>query len=129
MSAISSVRRLNKMSNLLDHPVIRDLLRAIKLQQAQLPTKSKLPAWNLSFVLHALTKPPFESINNSSLVHLSWKTNFLLLLASGWEEGRFVSRCIMDFLDTEDKSKGEFGNALPHSGGFTEGFGLRRRST
>ena len=56
MSAITSVRRLNSLSNLLDHPVVRDLLRAIKLQQAQLPNKTKLPAWNLSFVLRGRGK-------------------------------------------------------------------------
>ena len=47
MSAITSVRRLNNLSNLLEHPVIRDLLRAIKLQQAQKPIKSKLPLGTL----------------------------------------------------------------------------------
>ena len=91
MSAISSVRRLNCFTNLLDHPVVRDLLRAIKLQQAKLPIKSKLPAWNLSFVLRALTKPPFEPINNALLVHLTWKTSFLLLLASGRRRGEVLS--------------------------------------
>ena len=91
MSAITSVRRLNTMSNLLDHPVIRDLLRAIKLQQAQKPNKSKLPAWNLTFVLRALTKAPFEPVNNYSLIYLTWKTSFLMLLVSGRRRGELMS--------------------------------------
>jgi len=80
---------IEQLSKLLEHSVIRVLLREIKLQQAQKPIKSKLPAWNLTFVLRALTKIPFEPINNSSLLHLSWKTGFLLLLASGRRRGEF----------------------------------------
>ena len=40
-------------------------------------------AWNLSLVLHQLTKAPFEPMRKASLKHLTFKTVFLLALGSG----------------------------------------------
>ena len=47
-----------------------------------------VPAWNLSLVLHQLTKAPFEPMRKASLKHLTFKTVFLLALGSGkrWSE-------------------------------------------
>ena len=42
-----------------------------------------IPSWNLSLVLHQLTKAPFESIKEASLKCLTVKTVFLLALRSG----------------------------------------------
>ena len=42
-----------------------------------------IPSWNLSLVLHQLTKAPFEPIKEASLKHLTFKTVFLLALSSG----------------------------------------------
>ena len=42
-----------------------------------------IPAWNLSLVLHLLTKAPFEPLKEASLKHLTFKTVFLLALGSG----------------------------------------------
>ena len=42
-----------------------------------------VPTWNLSLVLHHLTKAPFEPIQKASLKHLTYKTVFLLALGSG----------------------------------------------
>ena len=42
-----------------------------------------IPSWNLSLVLHQLTKPPFEPIKEASLKYLTFKTVFLLALGSG----------------------------------------------
>ena len=42
-----------------------------------------IPSWNLSLVLHQLTKAPFEPLKESSLKHLTCKTVFLLALGSG----------------------------------------------
>ena len=41
-----------------------------------------IPSWNLSLVLHQLTKAPFEPLS-ASLKHLTFKTVFLLALGSG----------------------------------------------
>ena len=47
-----------------------------------------VPSWNLSLVLHQLTKAPFEPMQKASLQHLSFKTVFLLALGSckRWSE-------------------------------------------
>ena len=42
-----------------------------------------IPSWNLSLVLHQLTKAPFELIKEASLKYLTFKTVFLLALGSG----------------------------------------------
>ena len=42
-----------------------------------------IPSWNLSLVLHQLTKAPFEPLREASLKHLTFKTAFLLALGSG----------------------------------------------
>ena len=39
-----------------------------------------IPSWNLSLVLHQLTKAPFEAIKEASLKHLTCKMVFLLAL-------------------------------------------------
>ena len=41
-----------------------------------------IPSWNLSLVLHQLTKAPFEPLKEASLKHLTFKTVFLLALGS-----------------------------------------------
>ena len=47
-----------------------------------------VPSWNLSLVLHQLTKALFEPMLKASLKHLTFKTVFLLALGSGkrWSE-------------------------------------------
>ena len=42
-----------------------------------------IPSWNLSLVLHQLTKAPFEPLKEASLKHLTFKIVFLLALGSG----------------------------------------------
>ena len=42
-----------------------------------------VPSWNLSQVLHQLTKAPFEPMRKASLKHLTFKTVFLLALGLG----------------------------------------------
>ena len=42
-----------------------------------------IPSWNLSLVLHQLTKAPFEPLKEASLKHLTFKPVFLLALGSG----------------------------------------------
>ena len=42
-----------------------------------------IPSWNLSLVLHQLTKAPFEPIKEASLKYVTFKAVFLLALDSG----------------------------------------------
>ena len=41
--------------------------------------RREIPSWNLSLVLHQLTKAPFEPIKEASLKHLTFKTIFPLI--------------------------------------------------
>ena len=45
--------------------------------------KRGIPSWNLSLVLHQLTKTPFEPIKEASFKYLTFKTVFLLALGPG----------------------------------------------
>ena len=45
--------------------------------------RRSIPSWNLSLVLHQLTKAAFEPIKEASLKHLTFKTVFLVALGSG----------------------------------------------
>ena len=49
-----------------------------------------IPSWNLSLVLHQLTKAPSEPIKEASLKHLTFKTVFLLALVQANAEVRFM---------------------------------------
>ena len=46
-----------------------------------------IPSWDLSLVLMALTKAPFEPLKDASLKILTFKTVFLIALASGKRRG------------------------------------------
>ena len=61
--------------------LLRDLVRGASLKAARVPRR--IPAWDLFLVLAALRRPPFEPLRDISLRHLTWKTAFLLTLASG----------------------------------------------
>ena len=45
--------------------------------------RTGIPSWNLSLVLHQLTKAPFEPLKEASLKHLTFKMFFLLALGLG----------------------------------------------
>ena len=61
-------------------PVLSELIRSFEL--ARPVSRSLSPKWDLSVVLLALTKAPFEPLHQASLEHLTWKCVFLLTLAS-----------------------------------------------
>ena len=53
-----------------------------------------IPSWNLSLVLHQLTKAPFEPLKEASLKYLTFKTVFLLALGSGKRRSAWQNRNI-----------------------------------
>ena len=57
-----------------------------------------IPSWNLSLVLHQLTKAPFEPLKETSLKHSTFKTVFLLTLGSG-------VRSMLGYIGTSDTSQ------------------------
>ena len=68
------------------NPALKSLLRNIEIKQGQ--HQRHIPEWNLALVLSALTKPPFEPLDQASDQLLTWKTVFLIMLASGKRLGK-----------------------------------------
>ena len=67
-------------ADLASFKVVSDLLASFRSQRPRMaPT---LPDWDIAFVLYQLTKAPFEPMEHCSLKLLTWKTFFLILLAS-----------------------------------------------
>ena len=61
--------------------LLRDLIRGATLRDARTPRRT--PAWDLVLVLASLREAPYEPLGSASLKFLSFKTAFLLTLASG----------------------------------------------
>jgi len=55
--------------------------------QERPPSSKTVPGWDLSLVLMALTREPFEPLAQTPLNLLTWKVAFLLLLATGSRRG------------------------------------------
>ena len=71
----------NTTLNISNNP---DIARLITSFHRDRPKAARpLPKWDLALVLHMLTQPPFEPLEEASQKHLTWKTIFLLALASG----------------------------------------------
>ena len=62
-------------------PFLTKLFRSFFLKRP--PARSLLPSWSLPRVLQALAAPPFEPMNDASLMDVSIKTCFLIAVASG----------------------------------------------
>ena len=61
-------------------PILSELIRSFELSR---PVSHSLsPKWDLSCVLWSLTKEPYEPMTSADLKFLTWKTVFLLTLAS-----------------------------------------------
>ena len=66
------------------HPLISAKMKILDSFHRDRPKGRRgIPSWNLSLVLHQLTKAPFEPIKEVSLKHWTFKTVFLLALWSG----------------------------------------------
>ena len=65
-----------------------ELNRLIASFDRDRPVKDRnIPSWDLSLVLLALTKPPFEPLKEAPLKILTFKTVFIMTLASGRRRG------------------------------------------
>ena len=61
-----------------------EIARLIASFHKDKPKSSRsLPKWDLSLVLHQLKQPPFEPLEEAPHKYVTWKTVFLLALASG----------------------------------------------
>lgn len=79
-SAISTTVRQLGGRDLSEDQLLGDVSRALSLQEARAPRR--VPAWDLFLVLAALRKPPFEPLADSAFKWLTYKTVFLLALAT-----------------------------------------------
>ena len=70
-----------------------------------------VPKWDLKTVLFALMEPPFEPIQVISLANLTWKTVFLVMLASGARRGEIHA---LDYRLFAHDPKWRFVTLVPH---------------
>ena len=61
--------------------LLRDLIRGASIKEARAPRR--LPAWDLFLILASLREAPYEPLFKADLKSLTFKTVFLLALASG----------------------------------------------
>ena len=80
-SAIASTLKQLGGPDFSEDGMLRDLLRGLALRDHSTPKRT--PSWDLFLVLESLRSPPFEPLHSASLKFLSWKTCFLVSLASG----------------------------------------------
>lgn len=80
-SAIASVLKLTTGVDISTDEVIGRLISSFEHQRPQL--KFNFPKWDLRLVLGALIEPPFEPLQSASNKMLTFKTVFLITLASG----------------------------------------------
>ena len=79
-SMISNLLKFRSKMNVGKHPIISELIKSFQMQRPV--NRSLAPKWDRAFVLAYLCKDPFESMNKSSLFHLSIKTSFLLIMST-----------------------------------------------
>ena len=80
-TAIGTVLDQHADDKLANSVEISQLIRSMQLERPF--AKASLPQWDLALVLNRLLLPPFEPMRQASLTFLTWKTAFLLSLASG----------------------------------------------
>ena len=70
---------------------LASLIRSFQLERP--PRRKVAPQWNLSLVIQALVRPPFDPIAKCDLKSLTWKTIFLVALASGRRSSELHALC------------------------------------
>jgi hypothetical protein len=75
-------------------------------ENKQIKIVKEIPKWDLGLVLKVFTSAPFEPLQTASFEHLSYKTVFLLSLATGARRGELLALRRGVFIKpTEDWSK------------------------
>ncbi len=105
MSTIKGYR--SAMSNVLKYQgtditndeEISMLIRSLDIKRPT--TMSEVPKWDLALVLRKLTEPPYEPLATASFKFLTYKTIFLLSLASAKRIGE-LHALTKDFSHTEN---------------------------
>ena len=76
-----NLRLCHKLGDLGSNGLLNKLFRSFDRERPR--SICRVQPWDLTLVLKALTKAPFEPLSTISLKFLSWKTVFLIALASG----------------------------------------------
>ena len=87
-AVLSSALKFHSELDISHSPELSALMESFK--QERPPASNLVPKWNLDVVLWTLMDKPFEPIHDEKtcpLLFLTWKTAFLLLLASGLRRG------------------------------------------
>lgn len=80
VAALDSVLSILSSVTFSRHPLIGKFLKGAAAKSP--PQRHRFPTWDLNVVLRALTKPPFEPIQEVGLKWLRWKTIFLVAITS-----------------------------------------------
>ena len=91
-------------------PSLTSLILSFFREQPK-PVRS-FPAWDLGLVMKVLTRAPFEPLHLAEMKYLTWKTAFLVLLASGARRGEVHS---FDFKKVRHASRWSSVTLEPHA--------------
>lgn len=80
-SAISTTLKQISTADFSNESILTDVVRSFELERPRI--RSQFPKWDLSVVLSSLLDSPFEPLEACGFKELTWKTVFLLALASG----------------------------------------------
>ena len=80
-SAISTTLKQVSTIDFANESILADVVRSFELERPR--TRSQFPKWDLAVVLSSLLSSPFEPLETCGFKELTWKTIFLLALASG----------------------------------------------
>ena len=106
-SAISSkISSCGSRTELSYSQELSSLIRSFQLERPLQRKVAPPPPWNLSLVVQALTKPPFEPIAKCELKFLTLKSVFLVALASGRRRSELHALCFDShhFRQNQDQS-------------------------
>lgn len=87
--------------DLANNHVVSNLIKSFRVHKPR--EVRSLPNWDLNFVLIALTRKPYEPLRHCSIMQLSLKTFFLILLASGRRRSELLA---IDIRRTESAPDG-----------------------
>ena len=104
--AIASVLRSSCGTEVGRSDTLRALMKSIALNNIR--DQPTVPEWDLLLVLNRLRQAPFEPIRLASIKLLTWKTLFLVTLASGKRRGEIHALSFKKFLHKENWSKVTF---------------------
>ena len=80
-AAVSTTLRQLGSPSFSDDPLLKDVVKGASSKEARSP--NRFPAWDVFLVLKSLRLPPYEPIEHCEMKFLSFKTAFLVALASG----------------------------------------------